>query len=355
MYKACTKRPQPIPSTLSASLVVPASPSRPARAAIAILVALASVAYVVAYAHANPDFVSDFDQLWAGARALWAGKDPYHVVGPRGSFLWKWPLYYPAPAVVLLAPLGLLPVVVARAVFTAVSAGLFAFAITRDGYGRLILLLSISFVTAIELVQWSPLLAAGTLLPAAAWLAVAKPNLGAAMAAYAFSRQVLAIMLAGAAVLIAISFVLLPGWPREWWTNVRSAPHFVAPIMRPAGFVLLAVLARWRRPEARLLAALACIPQTPTFYDHVLVFIVARTARESLVLVVLSFAVYFSVAFAPPFATFQQWGDFVANATNVFIYAPAVIMVLRRPNEGTVPVLVERIVARLRPSSRRVA
>ena len=325
--------------------MVPASPSRSTRAAIATAVALAAVAYVVAYARANPDFVSDFDQLWAGARALWDGKDPYRVVGPRGSFLWKWPLYYPAPAVILLAPLGLLPVVAARAVFTAVSAGLFAFAITRDGYGRLILLLSISFVTAVELVQWSPLLAAAMLLPSAAWVAVAKPNLGVAMAAYSLSRRVLVIMLVGAAVLTTVSLVILPGWPREWWANVRSAPHFVAPIMRPGGFLLLAVIARWRRPEARLLAALACIPQTPTFYDHVLVFVVARTARESLVLVVLSFVVYFSVAFAPPFETFQQWGDFVANATNLFIYAPAVIMVLRRPNEGAVPAFVERILA----------
>ena len=115
--------------------MVPASPSRSTRAAIATAVALAAVAYVVAYARANPDFVSDFDQLWAGARALWDGKDPYRVVGPRGSFLWKWPLYYPAPAVILLAPLGLLPVVAARAVFTAVSAGLFAFASRTETQG----------------------------------------------------------------------------------------------------------------------------------------------------------------------------------------------------------------------------
>jgi hypothetical protein len=125
--------------------------------------------------------------------------------------------------------------------------------------------------------------------------------------------------------------------------------------MRPAGVLLLAAVARWRRPEARLLTALACIPQTPTFYDHVLVFVVARTARESLVLVVLTFAVYFAVAFAAPFETFQQWGDFVANATNALIYAPAVIMVLRRPNEGTVPPLLERVAARFRSPSPRDA
>lgn len=335
--------------------LVPPSPSRFIRAAIALGVALASVAYVVAYARVNPDFVSDFDQLWAAGRALWRGADPYHVVGPRGSFLWKWPLYYPAPAILVVAPLGLVSVVAARAIFTAISTGLFAYAITRHGYDRLLLLLSISFVTAVELVQWSPLLTAAMLLPSAAWLAVAKPNLGAAMAAYASSRRVFVTMIAGGVLLVAASILMLPTWPREWWDNVRSAPHFIAPVVRPAGFLLLAVLARWRRPEARLLAALACVPQTPTFYDHVLVFVVARSAREALVLVVLTFVVYFAVAFAAPFDTFQQWGNFVANATMALIYAPAVIMVLRRPNEGTVPAFVDRVLARARPRAGNAA
>ena len=321
------------------------------RAAIAAVISLAAGLYVWAYARANPDFVSDFDQLWASARALLEHKSPYDVVGPRGAFLWKWPLYYPLPAVVLVAPLGLLQVVAARVVFAAVSAGLFAFAITRDGFGRLLTLLSISFITAVELVQWSPLLAAGMLLPWLGWVAVAKPNLGAAMAAYAASRTALAILFVGSAILIGVSFVILPGWVGEWWANVRSAPHFVAPIVRPGGILLLAVLAKWRRPEARLLAALACVPQTPTFYDHVLVLLVARGTRESLVLVALTLAVYFSVAFAAPFDTFQQWGDFVANATLWLVYVPAAIIVLRRPNEGAVPGRIEALVARLRPRS----
>ena len=330
----------------------PQTSSRRTRVAIAVAVALAAGLYVWAYARANTDFVSDFDQVWAAARALWEGEDPYRVVGPRGSFLWKWPLYYPLPAIVLLAPIGLVDVVVARILFASVSAGLLAFAITRDGYARLPLLLSISFVTAVELVQWSPLLTAAMLLPALAWIAIAKPNLGVAMAAYAFSPRVIAIMIAGAAVLLAVSFALQPGWVTPWLANVRSAPHFVAPIMRPAGFLLLATLLRWRRPEARLLAALACVPQTPTFYDHVLVFVVPRTTRESLVLAVMTFVVYFSVAFGPQFETFQQWGDFVANATLAFIYIPAAIMVLRRPNEGAIPPFLDRALARFRPRPR---
>jgi len=333
----------------------PATPARPARFAIALGVAIAAGVYVWAYARANPDFVSDFDQVWAAARGLWTDRDPYKLVGPRGAFLWKWPLYYPLPALLIASPLGLMPVVAARVTFAATSAGLLAYALSRDGYARLLTLLSISFVTAVELVQWSPLLTAGMLLPSLAWTGVAKPNLGAAMAAYWSSRQAVIVLAIGSAALIAISFLVQPNWAEEWWANVRSAPHFVAPILRPGGVLLLVVLAKWRRPEARLLAALACAPQTPTFYDHVFVFVVPRTTREALTLVVLTFAVYFAVAFAAPFTSFQQWGDFVATATTVFVYAPAVIMVLRRPNDGPAPRALEWLAARVLPASRERA
>ena len=78
-------------------------PSLASRAAFAVSLALAVAVYVVALGKANPDFTSDFDQVWAGARALWEGKDPYAVVGPGREFGWNWPLYYPLPALVALA------------------------------------------------------------------------------------------------------------------------------------------------------------------------------------------------------------------------------------------------------------
>jgi len=61
------------------------------------------------------------------------------------------------------------------------------------------------------------------------------------------------------------------------------------------------------------------------------------------------------VAFASPFETFQQWGDFVATATTVLVYAPAVLMILRRPNDGAVPAPLARLVAWIRPGRRRPA
>jgi len=42
-------------------------PARRTRFAIALGAAIAAALYVWAYARANPDFVSDFDQVWAAA------------------------------------------------------------------------------------------------------------------------------------------------------------------------------------------------------------------------------------------------------------------------------------------------
>src|SRR5688500_4661766 len=71
---------------------------RSRRLLLAALVAVSSGTYVYFYARANPDFVSDFDQVWAGAAAVLRGENPYLVVGPRRAFHWAWPLYYPMPA-----------------------------------------------------------------------------------------------------------------------------------------------------------------------------------------------------------------------------------------------------------------
>jgi hypothetical protein len=313
------------------------------RLAFAAFVGAAAVAYVVAYARVNPDFVSDFDQVWAGARALWRHQDPYHVVGPRGSFLWKWPLYYPLPALLVVAPLGLLSVVAARAIFAGVSSALLAWAVTRDGWDRLPLFISVPFMVAVELVQWSPILVAAALLPWLGWIIVAKPNLGAAVTISSTTDRALVVIIAGSLLLVAASFVVLPRWPEEWIALVRSAPHFRAPVLRLGGVLTLLALSRWRRPEARLLIVLACVPQTPTFYDPVLFFIIARTFRESLLLASLSVAEFFVIGFQTPFPSYAAWGDAVSLATNLLFYLPCTVLVLRRPNEGELPAIFVRV------------
>jgi hypothetical protein len=195
----------------------------------------------------------------------------------------------------------------------------------------------------VELVQWSPLLLAATLIPSLGWLAVTKPNLGLAMTAHAQSDRTLVVTILGSLILVLVSFLIQPGWFTDWLGLVRSAPHFRAPVARPFGALLLLALIRWRRPEARLLAVLALVPQTPTFYDHLFAFVAARTFRETLLLSAGTVGVYLVLNVYSPIPTFMEWGNILAHATVVLVYLPAVILVLRRPNEGELPAIINRL------------
>ncbi len=320
-----------------------AAPDARLRLAFALLLGILAVVYVVVHGRANPDFVSDFDQVWAGAGALWQGKDPYQVVGPHGAFHWKWPLYYPLPALLLVAPLGLLPVLAARAVFSGLSTALLAWAVTRDGWSRLPIFLSVSFMVSVELVQWSSLYAAAFFLPPLAFAGFAKPNFGVALGASARTNRTLVFLLAGAVTFFAVSEVLLPGWHSTWLRNLRDAPHFRAPVTRPFGFLLLLAALKWRRPEARWLLALAIVPQPPTFYDQMLLAAMCITARESLIFALSTVVLFFYVGFNTPQPDYLSWGRIVGNGTVWLCYFPALVMLLRRPNEGTLPPIMERL------------
>ncbi len=303
--------------------------------------------YVVAVGKANPDFTSDFDQVWAGAKALWEGQDPYAVIGPGREFGWNWPLYYPLPALVVLAPLGLLPVIAARAVFASISAGLLAWAVTRDGWSRLPVFISVSFLVTVELGQWSALYAAAFFLPVLGFIGVAKPNFAVPLLTGATRSRTVIWIVAGAVALLIISQVLRPGWHDAWLVNVRAAPHFKPLLLRPLGFLLLLALLRWRRPEGRWLLALAVIPQAPSFYDQLLLAIVCLTSREALVFASSTVVLFFYVGFNTPQPDYASWGRLVGNGTLWICYFPVLVMVLRRPNEGSLPPLVDRLVRRL--------
>lgn len=170
-------------------------------------------------------------------------------------------------------------------------------------------------------------------------LLIAKPTLGAAVSAWPSRWAVL-----GAAVCTAIAFVVVPNWPTDWLAALQAtarawAPYrpYRAPVTVPEGFLALAALLRWRRPEARLVAVLACVPQSLWPYDLVLLFLVPKTAPEALVLTIVSWAQYLAILLdGHPFGSAPYLLEF--GITSVFaLYLPATLMILQRPNEGGFP------------------
>ena len=111
-------------------------------------VMVAALALLIRYAVAGWHFSNDFDQLWFAAQALFRGADPYAaVLQARGRL--TYPLYYPLPAVVLVAPLALLPLGTARLAFAGACGFLTGFGLSRLGSHRLLAIGSVPFLASV--------------------------------------------------------------------------------------------------------------------------------------------------------------------------------------------------------------
>jgi len=291
--------------------------------ALVLLAALASGAVCWAAYRLPPPSTSDFELVWVGARALISWLDPYVVVPPATT---HYPLYYPLTAIVVGLPLTPLPLEWARVVWAVLSGAAFAFAAFRYGRGLPAALLSANFLNAIVQGQWSPLLVAGTVLPALAWLLAAKPSIGAAL----FAARPSAQAVVGGLVLLALSVALDPAWPAHWLASVRASVH-VAPVVSPGGIILLLALVRWRRPEARLLVVLACVPQIIGLYDTLPLFLIPRTRWQGYALAGLSYVAAFGqVMVVPRMPGMPLETVLAARWPFIFccLYLPALVMVL---------------------------
>jgi hypothetical protein len=286
----------------------------------------------------------DFDQIWYAAHALLAGRNPYAEIGPGLAFDWPAPLYYPLPAVLAVVPFAPIPVAVAGVLFAALASGAFVWAATKDSIAPAVVITSASAAIAAETVQWSPLIGAAFGLPWLAFLLCAKPTVGIAIwSAHPTRRRTYLIV----AFLVA-SILVFPGWPSAWLAALRhtslgtpGGTPYLSPIRTLAGSLTALLLLRWRRPEARLVLALACVPQTPLLYETVPLFLVPMTLVEGGVLWVGSWLAALWVARGGPYA--NELARFTTSASAIAwcLYLPCVVMVLRRPNAGELPVRLE--------------
>jgi len=315
---------------------LPARPGKKARALFAFAIGL--VAGVLCYGNNLTPWgrPGDFAQSWFGARSLITGVNPYMEVGPGRLYDWPWPLYYPATSFIVAMPFVILSRLWATVLFASISSALLAWSVTQDDWRLTPMFGSAPFIFAAGSAQWSPLFTAAMSIPILALTFAAKPTVGLALAA-AGSARVRHYAAFGALVLFISSIVWDPSWMSDWLANVRMAKHIASPLFRTGGVAVLLVLIRWKRPEARLILALACVPQSGAWYEALPLFLVPRSRNEAIVLAISS-----SVGFLLYYPRMDLVSDAAVNRDVgalivAFVYLPAIIMVLRRENGAFPP------------------
>jgi len=305
-------------------------------AALVVGVAIGAIAYEH-YAIQPPGGMSDFDQVWVAAHALRSSRDPYASLAATH---WPFPLYYPLTAATLTLPLAFLSVSLARVLFFALGSASLAYALAKRPH-RLLALLSGAFFQALILAQWTPLLTGAAvvapLLSGAIWSA--KPPIGLAVAIGTLrTRRAWILAAAGALIVVAASLLLDPRWPLNFFDAARHAPHIMAPVtILPLGPIVLLALVRWRDPDARLLVALACMPQTIAVHETLPLFLIPRTRRQTMILVLLSDGAFAVTMWLLPSLQDGREVSLAASAPLVgtcllaLCYLPCMVMLLRRP------------------------
>jgi len=286
------------------------------------------------------DVPRDLVQFWYAARVLIHGGDPYAAIGPGRALNYPFPLVYPLQTTIAILPFAGLPFAWACGLFFGLASFAFAWALMEHGYWPLVAFLSICFWHAAGAVQWSPLLAASLVITPLAILLVAKPTVGLAY----FVARPSWYAVGGAVALTIAAFALDPQWFPQWREAVHRAlaqasgfPYH-APLLMPGGVLVLAACTRWRRGEARLLVALACIPHTTLPYELLPLFLIPRGWRQCVALAGLSNLMWWLTPRSPEFyATVLAY----TRAAVPCMYLPCTLMLLRRPNEGALPAWLE--------------
>ena len=134
-----------------------------------------------------------------------------------------------------------------------------------------------------------------------------------------------------------LSFLILPGWFGEWWATLASAPHVVAPIVRPGGLLVLLALLKWKRADARLLVAMACMPHTTAPYETIPLFLIPQTWLQAWGLWGLAGLAYVGQWATGPYLSQADYWASGARWIVLLLYLPCLVVVLRRPNVWSDP------------------
>jgi hypothetical protein len=250
----------------------------------------------------------DFGWAILAAQDLWNGRDPYDH--PFGREV----VPYPIPAALLALPISWLPHDLAGALFFGLSSALLAAGLLQKGNGALWVFLSYPYFAALQNTQWAPLVMAAAFHPYLLPVTLAKPNIGLPVGLTRLSKA----GLLGCLVVLLCSFVVYPGWPFRWLSQVGGYQSFV-PLVTFPGFVLLVGLLSWRSDTGRFLLLASVVPQR-WFYDSLVLWIIPRTGWQYLITAAFSWLSFLGWMLFP--RTIQN----VGLSAVLFAYLPMLIV-----------------------------
>jgi hypothetical protein len=270
----------------------------------------------------SPDHPGDFDALYNSALRLLSGDKPYPVAA-------TW-FPYPFPAVLLALPFTAIPLDFARPVFDILVGWAFVYALWRHrGTFAVLAVVSGAYLFALLNGQIIPLVVAASLVPALGFVMAARPNTAAALLIW---RPAL-VPLLGVIAFVLLSLVIRPSWPADWWIALQQDnTGLLPPVFRPFGLVLVLAAIRWRLPDARLLLAMAFIPQNSLPNELVALVLIPANLIEMSVYVAGSWIAVVLTQRMELSHSIADWSSASWPATLVLVYLPMLFLVLRRPS-----------------------
>jgi hypothetical protein len=293
------------------------------RIVLTVLVSAVSGYWTFHIRAGHPTIDSDLTPVVWGARVWLQGQDPYAIVGHSAQ--WPLPLIYPFTAILLTVPFAGWADLWFNVFWSTLSAAWLTWELTTDGFRpRLVMLISAAYILALQTSQWTPLLLAATLSRWGGALLACKPTTGLFLLAY---RPTLRHALTIAAALV-VSLLIWPRWPLAWATSWSQAVYTVWPLALIGAPLVLLAARRWRRPEARLLLAMVCVPHTTLVYETLPLFMVPATWIEAGFLWLGS---YIAVVGHRAYGAHSgpEWTRTGGQWLIYCVYLPALVMILR--------------------------
>src|SRR5258708_15871526 len=163
--------------------------------------------------------------------AVWAAQD---LLAHRNPYARPMQLY-PLTCAVFGLPFAWMSPEAAGGAFYGISSALLALGLSRYGYHRLLVFLAYPYWAGIIAAQWTPLIVASAFFPLLLPATLAKPQLGLPVAlATPTWRGLLACTL-----LVALSLLVMPGWPWLWAGHFYLYTPFLPLLLIPDPFLSL--------------------------------------------------------------------------------------------------------------------